>query len=84
MLIMHADLPLIQPADINLLADALAANTRVALAPAGDGGTNALACSVPSPIPFYFGRASLARHLAEVLLTDVTGELRGDVGQELI
>lgn len=65
LLIMHADLPLIQPADIRLLADALAANTHVALAPAGDGGTNALACGVPPPIPFYFGRASLARHLAE-------------------
>jgi 2-phospho-L-lactate guanylyltransferase len=65
LLIMHGDLPLVQPSDIALLAEVLASGADLALAPAGDGGTNALACIAPPPIPFFFGNASLARHLAE-------------------
>lgn len=63
LLLLHADVPLISAADIERMGTALTAHTRLALAAARDGGTNALVCSVPLPIPLCFGRRSMAMHL---------------------
>ena len=60
-LIIHADLPAATPEDIEVLA---AADTDVALARAGDGGTNAMLLRPGVSFPFAFGADSCARHLA--------------------
>jgi 2-phospho-L-lactate guanylyltransferase len=63
-LLIHADLPLATADEIGMLAAALREGADVALAPARDGGTNALAYAAERPLPPMFGGASLARHLA--------------------
>jgi 2-phospho-L-lactate/phosphoenolpyruvate guanylyltransferase len=65
MLALHADLPLVTPAELEGICAAPRDRAQLALAPARDGGTNALGCRLPPPLPFWFGRASLERHLAE-------------------
>jgi 2-phospho-L-lactate guanylyltransferase len=63
-LIVFADLPLIEPADIEALLAQL--NAGVALAPDQDGGgTNALALSLPTRFRLQFGPGSCAHHVAE-------------------
>jgi 2-phospho-L-lactate guanylyltransferase len=62
-LVLPTDVPLAAPSEIERL---IAAQTRapgVALAPARDGGTNALLLRPPLALPFLFGPNSLARHL---------------------
>jgi 2-phospho-L-lactate/phosphoenolpyruvate guanylyltransferase len=82
LLIVHADLPLLQPTEIGLFAEALDQGVQLALAAARDGGTNALACINPQPIPFHFGNASLARHLAEARERSITAQLVRSRGLE--
>jgi 2-phospho-L-lactate/phosphoenolpyruvate guanylyltransferase len=66
LLVVPADVPLITPADVAALAAALAAGADVALAPDTAGsGTNALALRRHAELPFRFGPASAAHHLAE-------------------
>jgi 2-phospho-L-lactate guanylyltransferase len=64
LLIVHADLPLIGPGDIEaLLSGALGG---VGIAPDRHGeGTNALALRYPTGFDFAFGPGSFARHQAE-------------------
>ncbi len=57
--LVHADLPIVEPSDIEAVLAALAGQ-RVVLAPARDGGTNVVAGEVP--FPFRFGPASFHRH----------------------
>lgn len=65
LLVVHGDLPLITPGDIWALADALAAGADVAIAPdRTEIGTNALGCRLDADLPFLFGGASFARHMA--------------------
>lgn len=59
-----ADLPLVQPAELEHLFEAASAPRVVVLAPSHDGGTNALLRSPPGVISSQFGEGSLARHLA--------------------
>jgi 2-phospho-L-lactate guanylyltransferase len=63
LLILHADLPLATPDELGRMAAKLATPNDIALAPARDAGTNALACITPHPIPFLFGGHSLERHV---------------------
>jgi 2-phospho-L-lactate guanylyltransferase len=63
LLILHADLPLVTPDELGHMAAKLATPNDIALAPARDAGTNALACIAPHPIPFLFGGRSLERHV---------------------
>lgn len=65
MLALHGDLPLVTPGELEGMTAALSEQVQLSLAPARDGGTNALGCRLPPPLPFWFGRASLERHLAE-------------------
>ncbi len=62
-LVVHGDLPLLEPADVAEAAAAIAAGAAV-LAPSRDGGTNLL--SAPAPISFAYGPGSFARHVAAV------------------
>lgn len=63
MLVIPADVPLITPADIEMIVMAHRAAPSVTLVPASfDGGTNALACSPPDAIAFRFGADSFRRH----------------------
>ena len=63
MLVIPADVPLITPADLEMIVAAHRAAPSVTLVPASiDGGTNALACSPPGAVPVCFGDNSLRRH----------------------
>lgn len=63
MLVVPADLPLITSADIELIALGHRSSPAVTLvAASSDGGTNALACSPPDAMPFFFGENSFKRH----------------------
>lgn len=63
-IVLPADVPLVTPAEIESLADAVA-RSGMAIQPARDGdGTNALALSPPSAIAPAFGKGSFRRHKA--------------------
>ena len=63
MLIVPADLPLITPADIELIVLGHRTSPAVTLvAASNDGGTNALACSPPQALALSFGVDSFRRH----------------------
>ncbi|MCL4748211.1 MAG: 2-phospho-L-lactate guanylyltransferase [Burkholderiaceae bacterium] len=68
MLVVPADLPLIEPADIELIGREHRASPSVTLvAASSDGGTNALACSPPDAMPICFGRHSFRQHHSAAL-----------------
>lgn len=63
MLMVPADVPLITPADIEMIVAAHHDAPSVTLVPASvDGGTNALACSPPGAVSCCFGDDSFRRH----------------------
>jgi 2-phospho-L-lactate guanylyltransferase len=62
-LILHADLPLLEPNDITAVVEA--ARDGFALAPSHDGGTSAVV-GTTSDFPFRYGPGSFQRHLAAV------------------
>lgn len=62
-LLLAADLPFLSAEDLRLLLEPLSVpGPRVVLAPAANGGTNALGLRPPDAIPFRFGRDSAYRH----------------------
>jgi len=61
--IVHADLPLVIPADLAAVFDL--ARSGPVLVPSHDGGSNVVASSGPS-FPFAYGPGSFHRHLAAV------------------
>lgn len=63
-LALPADIPLVQPAEIDGLIAARRSARGMVIAPSRDGGTNALLVWPPLILPFLFGQGSLARHLA--------------------
>lgn len=64
--ILPADVPLVQPVDILTIVNALAgADKRVVLVRAYDNGTNTLALRPPEIIPMQFGQNSADAHRAE-------------------
>lgn len=73
MLVVPADLPLITSADIELIALGHRSSPAVTLvAASSDGGTNALACSPPDAMPFFFGEDSFRRHRDGALALGLT------------
>ena len=59
-----ADLPLLEPPDIDALMDATSGFSRIVMCPAlNDGGTNALAMPRSMAFPLRLGTHSFARHL---------------------
>jgi 2-phospho-L-lactate guanylyltransferase len=83
LLVLPADLPLITPADIARLAGALGPAPAAVLAPARDGGTNALLAAPPAALPFLFGPGSLSDHLAAARARGVAARLVYAPGLEL-
>ena len=74
LVVLHGDLPNLQPDDVRTLIGALPADGSpgVAIAPDRAGtGTNALVLRPPGVIPFRFGTGSFALHVAEVEQTGV-------------
>jgi len=62
-LIVPADLPTMDPAEIDTFIASHAEGDAVSLCPAEkDGGTNALLCTPPAAIPFKFGKNSAEAH----------------------
>lgn len=59
-IIVHSDLPLLEPADL----EALIAAPGDAIAPSADGGTSAI--SAAGPMEFTYGPGSFHRHLARL------------------
>ncbi len=74
LVVLHGDLPNLQPDDVRTLIGALPTDGSpgVAIAPDRAGtGTNALVLRPPGVIPFRFGTGSFALHVAEVEQTGV-------------
>lgn len=63
-LVLPSDLPLLTVSDLVELGDLALEGRGVVIAPSHDGGTNALLLRPPDAIPYGFGAASFARHLA--------------------
>ena len=63
-LVVPADLPLVTEADLRSVCELGAAHADVVLAPAQDGGTNALWLRLPGCVEFAFGDRSFERHRA--------------------
>ena len=60
------DIPLVEPADIEAVFEALGLGPTAILVPSSDGtGTNAILRSPPALFPSHFGPNSFVRHLAE-------------------
>jgi 2-phospho-L-lactate guanylyltransferase len=66
-LVVPADLPLVTAADLRAICELGAAEADVVLAPAQDGGTNALWLRLPACIEFAFGPESFTRHWAAAM-----------------
>ena len=65
LLVIPADVPLIEPAEIAAVVLACESNPSVALVPAtADGGTNAICAFPPNAIDFRFGERSFEAHCA--------------------
>ena len=82
-LVLHADVPLVTPDEIEQLIAAGQAPPTVVLAPSRDGGTNALLSCPPLALPFQFGADSLARHSAAARVHGVRLEQLRSPGLEL-
>ncbi|MGH8328455.1 MAG: 2-phospho-L-lactate guanylyltransferase, partial [Steroidobacteraceae bacterium] len=65
LVLVHADLPLLEPEEVTALIEASKASG-LAIAPDRHGrGTNALCLTWPPAVRFEFGPDSLAKHLAQ-------------------
>lgn len=64
LLVLPADVPLVQPEDLQALIAEASGPRAVAVVPSrADGGTNALLLKPPGVIPFHFGPDSCAEHV---------------------
>ena len=83
LLVLHADLPIVTPADIDLLVTS-GRRAGFALAPDCAGtGTNALYVAPPSPFRFRFGPDSRFRHIEEAMRLGRRAEVLCSNGLEL-
>lgn len=63
--IVHADLPLVTPEDLQAIRDAGNSGSGIVLSPSHNGGTSVVAGATPT-FPFRYGPGSFRRHLAAV------------------
>ena len=70
-LVLHADVPLVTPDEIDQFVAAACEPPCAVLAPSRDGGTNALLACPPLALPFRFGANSLAQHSAMARIHNV-------------
>jgi 2-phospho-L-lactate/phosphoenolpyruvate guanylyltransferase len=65
LLVVHADLPLLRPADVQAMVQSLIDGNDLVLAPDSAGeGTNAMGLLIDTPLAFQFEGRSFGRHLA--------------------
>lgn len=63
-MIIHGDIPLARPKDINAVIDACLPTPSVTISPCSQkDGTNVMVCSPPNIIPFHYGRKSFSKHI---------------------
>lgn len=67
LVVLPCDVPLLTPADVACLVDAVVRAPSVALVPSPNGGTNALAMSPADLIAFRFGHRSASAHEEEAI-----------------
>ena len=64
MMVIHGDIPLIKPQDINAIIDASLLAPSVTIAPCSHkDGTNVMVCSPPDVISFQYGKNSFSKHM---------------------
>ncbi len=72
LLVLPADLPLLEPDDVRALLDEAEDRQPVSISPDGEGsGTNALLLRPPDALPFLFGLDSFTRHMQEATERDL-------------
>lgn len=69
-LVMHADLPLVEADDIDDFVNRMPSGG-LALAGSHDGGTTAIACDAVARMHWSFGEGSLQRHMAAAKATNI-------------
>lgn len=63
MLVIHGDIPLVKPEDIDAIIEAALPAPSVTITPHSPrGGTNVMVCSPPNVIPFQYGNNSFSKH----------------------
>lgn len=63
-MIIHGDMPLIKPQDIDAIIDALPPAPSITIAPCSQqDGTNVMVCSPPDVISFHYGKQSFSKHM---------------------
>ena len=70
LMILHADLPLIEEDDIDEFVVQMPQNGLI-LATSQDGGTTAAVCAVPQRMQWSFGEQSMQRHVAAARALDI-------------
>jgi 2-phospho-L-lactate guanylyltransferase len=71
LLVMPADVPTLSPALVEEIVQSLPRPRGMAIVPAADGGTNALALTPPDAVPFRFGPRSFTAHRREAVARNV-------------
>lgn len=72
LLIVHPDLPLLQPEEVTAFIEASRTSGLSIAVDRHGRGTNALCLSLPAAIRFQFGRESFERHLAQAAARDLS------------
>jgi 2-phospho-L-lactate guanylyltransferase len=79
-LVLPADLPLLDAVDINRILELGVGNSAIVLAPSRDWGTNALYQTPPKQVPACFGPKSFIRHIKEAYARGVSVRLHFSPG----
>lgn len=68
MLVIHGDIPLVTPDDINAIIEASLPEPSITIAPCSrKDGTNVMVCSPPDAIDFQYGKKSFEKHVQAAL-----------------
>lgn len=67
-MVIHGDIPLIKPQDIDVIIDASPPAPSITIAPCSQkDGTNVMVCSPPDAISFHYGKQSFSKHMKVAL-----------------
>ena len=68
MMVIHGDIPLVRPEDINTVLDAIQSAPSVTITPCKQkDGTNVMVCCPPDVIAFEYGKQSYSKHILAAL-----------------
>ena len=72
MMVIHGDMPLIKPQDIDAIIDAGLSGRSITIAPCAHmDGTNVMVCSPPDAISFHYGKQSFSKHMKAAAEVDI-------------